>query len=63
MVDAKPFDLELSSGMVPANGAIHDMSLRLTVDSALTIVDASQRPTRCRTRPHAPRSLPTTAMH
>jgi Protein of unknown function (DUF2889) len=41
MVDTKPFDLELSSGRVPANGAIHDMHLRLTIDTALTIVDAA----------------------
>jgi hypothetical protein len=41
MVDTKPFDLALSSGVVPAGSAIHDMALRLSVDNALGIVDAS----------------------
>ncbi len=39
--DVKPFDVELSSGLVPAGRAMHDMLLRLTIDTDLRILDAA----------------------
>jgi hypothetical protein len=39
--DVKPFDVELSSGRVEAGRAMHDMWLRLTIESSLHVVDAA----------------------
>jgi hypothetical protein len=41
LVDTKPVDFRLASGMRPAGQPIHDMWLRITVDATLTIVDAA----------------------
>lgn len=38
--DVKPFDVELSSGLVEGGRAMHDMHLRLTISTDLQIVDA-----------------------
>src|SRR5262245_66432830 len=40
LTDVKPVDYRLSSGIRPAGTPVHDMWIRLTVDRALTIVDA-----------------------
>ena len=40
LTDIKPVDYRLSSGIRPAGTPVHDMWIRLTVDRALTIVDA-----------------------
>jgi hypothetical protein len=40
LVDSKPTDFQLASGLRPAGKPVHDMWLRITVDRALTIVDA-----------------------
>jgi hypothetical protein len=40
LTDVKPFDYRLSSGVRPAGTAVHDMTIRLTIDKALNIVDA-----------------------
>jgi hypothetical protein len=40
LVDTKPKDFQLASGLRPAGKPVHDMWLRITVDRALTIVDA-----------------------
>jgi hypothetical protein len=40
LVDSKPKDFQLASGLRPAGKPVHDMWLRITVDRALTIVDA-----------------------
>lgn len=41
LVDTKPKDFQLAAGVRPAGRPVHDMWLRITVDSALTIVDAA----------------------
>ena len=41
LVDTKPYDFKLAAGLRPAGEAIHGMWLRITVDKALTIVDAA----------------------
>lgn len=41
LVDTKPFDFKLAAGLRPGGEPIHDMWLRITVDRALTIVDAA----------------------
>lgn len=41
LVDVKPFDVDLSSGLVPAGQAMHDMRIRLTIDDDLNILDAA----------------------
>lgn len=38
--DVKPFDVELSSGRVPAGRSMHVMRIRLTIDEHLDILDA-----------------------
>jgi hypothetical protein len=40
LLDTKPFAVELSSGLVPANAPMHDMWLRLTIDASLNVLDA-----------------------
>ena len=40
LTDIKPLDYRMSSGIRPAGTPVHDMWIRLTVDRALTIVDA-----------------------
>lgn len=39
--DVKPFDVALSSGVVPAGRSMHDMRIRLTIESDLHVVDAA----------------------
>jgi hypothetical protein len=39
--DVKPFDVALSSGLVPAGRSMHDMRIRLTIGSDLRVVDAA----------------------
>jgi hypothetical protein len=41
LVDTKPYDFKLAAGLRPAGEPIHGMWLRITVDKALTIVDAA----------------------
>ena len=41
LVDSKPRDFQLASGVRPAGRPVHDMWLRITIDSTLTIVDAA----------------------
>ena len=41
LVDSKPRDFQLASGLRPAGRPVHDMWLRITIDSTLTIVDAA----------------------
>ena len=41
LVDSKPRDFQLASGPRPAGRPVHDMWLRITIDSTLTIVDAA----------------------
>ena len=41
LVDTKPDDFKLAAGVRPAEEPIHGMWLRITVDRALTIVDAA----------------------
>jgi hypothetical protein len=41
LVDTKPRDFQLASGVRAAGKPVHDMWLRITVDSTLTIVDAA----------------------
>jgi hypothetical protein len=38
--DVKPFDVPLSSGLVPAGRSMHDMRIRLTIDTELRVLDA-----------------------
>lgn len=40
MVDTKDQDYALSSGMLKAGDALHDMSVRVTIDAQMNIVDA-----------------------
>ena len=40
LTDVKPYDFQLAAGVRPAGEPVHDMWLRITVDRALTIVDA-----------------------
>ncbi len=37
--DVKPFDLEVSSLVIPANRPVHDLSIRVTTDEKSNIVD------------------------
>ena len=41
LVDTKPYDFKLAAGVRHAGDPIHGMWLRITVDKALTIVDAA----------------------
>jgi hypothetical protein len=41
LTDVKDHDTELSEGLKRAGDPIHQMSLRITIDAALTIVDAA----------------------
>jgi len=41
LVDTKPRDFQLASGTRAAGEPVHDMWLRITIDSTLTIVDAA----------------------
>jgi hypothetical protein len=41
LVDTKPRDFQLASGVRPAGEPVHDMWLRITIDRGLTIVDAA----------------------
>ncbi|HYC38255.1 MAG TPA: DUF2889 domain-containing protein [Usitatibacter sp.] len=41
LVDTKPYDFKLAAGVRRAGEPIHDMWLRITVDRALTIVEAA----------------------
>lgn len=41
LVDTKSHDFRLAAGIRPAGEPVHDMWLRITVDRALTIVDAA----------------------
>ena len=41
LVDTKPRDFQLASGVRAAGKPVHDMWLRITVDATLTIVDAA----------------------
>jgi hypothetical protein len=41
LVDTKPKDFQLASGVRPAGQPVHDMWLRITVDAQLNIVDAA----------------------
>ena len=41
LVDSKPRDFQLASGLRPAGQPVHDMWLRITVDRGLNIVDAA----------------------
>jgi hypothetical protein len=43
LYDAKPTDYTLSTGLRPAGTPIHDMWIRLTLDGAYNIVEASAR--------------------
>lgn len=43
LIDTKPFDVELPEKHVPAQAAIHHMTLRLTIDRHWTIRDAVAR--------------------
>lgn len=38
--DVKTFDAKLATGLRPAGEPVHDLSLRITIDNQLTIVDA-----------------------
>lgn len=40
LTDTKPEPFELATGMRPAGAAVHDMWLRLTIDTRLNVVDA-----------------------
>lgn len=40
ITDAKQIDVTLASGLRPAGSFLHDLSLRLTIDRELTVVDA-----------------------
>jgi hypothetical protein len=40
ITDVKTRDTKLASGMRPAGTAVHDLRLRLTIDTRLTVVDA-----------------------
>lgn len=40
LVDTKPFDLPLRTGLRPAHIPVHELMLRLVVDTAFNIVDA-----------------------
>ncbi|NLC23799.1 MAG: DUF2889 domain-containing protein, partial [Oxalobacter sp.] len=37
--DVKPFDLEVTSFVIPANRPLHDLSIRITTDAKSNIVD------------------------
>jgi len=40
ITDSKTRDMQLASGLRPAGSALHDLSLRITIDTSMTIVDA-----------------------
>lgn len=40
LTDVKTFDAKLASGVRPAGEPVHDLSLRVTIDTNLTVVDA-----------------------
>ena len=40
ITDIKSHDIQLATGLRPANTPVHDLWLRLTIDTRLTIVDA-----------------------
>jgi hypothetical protein len=39
MIDTKTFELTLETGVLPPGEALHDMSIRLTVDEDFTVTD------------------------
>lgn len=40
LTDTKPFDLRIKTGIRPANVPLHELTLRLVVDTAFNVVDA-----------------------
>jgi len=43
LVDSKPRDIALASGIRPQGVPVHDMTLCVTIDTALTILEATSR--------------------